>query len=352
MPFDFPNSPSVGQRVTGVGGIVYVWDGVKWTNSVGGVTVQSMGDVGRNLIHNPLFNVAQRGAGPFSAPGYVLDRWFMGFVGGSSSVIQAILSDSNRASIGDESATHALSIAFVGTGGAGDYNQTLSRMEDVYRLSGKTVTVSFYANSSTANIKLGISMDQNFGSGGSPSANVFGAGQLVTLSATATAFGRFIVSFALPSVVGKTLGTNGDSNTQLNIWYSSGSTNATRAANVGVQSGTVNLWGVQLEIGSVATPLEKPDPRYDLANCQRFYQQIFGVMSGSVMGGAGAFYFSATLPVLMRAQPTIVIGSPAYGNASAAAAAGASQTVVAFSATASAAGVAWAQLNFSASAEL
>ena len=49
MAFDFPNSPSVGQRVTGVGGIVYVWDGVKWASNIGSVTAQSMGDVGRNL---------------------------------------------------------------------------------------------------------------------------------------------------------------------------------------------------------------------------------------------------------------------------------------------------------------
>ena len=61
--FDFPNAPAIGDRVTGVGGIVYVWDGVKWTSNVGAVTVQSMGDVGRNLIHNSMFNVAQRGAG-------------------------------------------------------------------------------------------------------------------------------------------------------------------------------------------------------------------------------------------------------------------------------------------------
>ena len=103
--FDFPNSPSVGQRVTGVGGIVYVWDGVKWTNSVGGVTVQSMGDVGRNLIHNPMFNIAQRGGGPFTTAGATtLDRWLMTFSGDTLSVATLALSDTDRSQIGDEAA--------------------------------------------------------------------------------------------------------------------------------------------------------------------------------------------------------------------------------------------------------
>jgi len=30
-PYDFPNSPSVGQQTTGYYGQVYVWDGAKWT---------------------------------------------------------------------------------------------------------------------------------------------------------------------------------------------------------------------------------------------------------------------------------------------------------------------------------
>ena len=48
----------------------------------------------------------------------------------------------------------------------------------------------------------------------------------------------------------------------------------THWCNVGVQSGSIAIWGVQLEIGSVATPLEKPDPQQDLAKCQRFYQTL------------------------------------------------------------------------------
>lgn len=36
MPFDFPNSPTLGQSVTASNGVVYTWDGVKWTVAGGG----------------------------------------------------------------------------------------------------------------------------------------------------------------------------------------------------------------------------------------------------------------------------------------------------------------------------
>jgi hypothetical protein len=58
---------------------------------------------------------------------------------------------------------------------------------------------------------------------------------------------------------GKTLGSNNDSFTGLEFFYSSGATNNAIAGNIGVQSGTINIWGVQLEIGSIATQLEKRD---------------------------------------------------------------------------------------------
>jgi hypothetical protein len=62
---------------------------------------------------------------------------------------------------------------------------------------------------------------------------------------------------------------------------------------------------VQLEIGSVATPLEKPDPQQDLAKCQRFYQ-IGGLFSAGYCLASQAFGVSATLRVTMRATPSLI----------------------------------------------
>jgi len=302
--FDFPNSPSVGQRVTGVGGIVYVWDGVKWTNSVGGVTVQSMGDVGRNLIHNPLFNIAQRGAGPWSTTNtYTADRWIQSVTGGTISTSIGGIVDSNRVQIGDESPRFHLVANVAGGAGASDETYISQRIEDVRRLAGKTVTLSFWAVATTGTPKLGIPLIQIFGLGGSPSSPVLVTPQTVTLSTTYT---RYSLTYTIPSVAGKTFGTTaGTDYLEVRFGMSCGASNNVNYGGIGQQSAVFVFWGVQLEVGSVATPLEKPDPRYDLSNCQRFFSKGAIFLSG--YGAAGStFGASATLPVTMRAAPVII----------------------------------------------
>ncbi len=73
-----------------------------------------------------------------------------------------------------------------------------------------------------------------------------------------------------------------------------------------VEFNTGTLAGVQIEIGSVPTPLEKPDPQQDLARCQRFYQGINTSARGSYSTGAN-FTNSVNWPVTMRATPTAVL---------------------------------------------
>ena len=274
----------------------------------------ALNNVGRNLIHNSMFNVAQRGAGPWTAAGnYLADRWQQTFGGGSTFVTVAAITDGSRAQIGDEAAEYALANAFVGSATAGSFNIIWQQIEDVRRLSGKTITVSFFAATLSGNLMLGVSLDQNFGSGGSPSPNVSGNGIAVTLGTTWT---RYSVTLALPSVAGKTLGTSGDSRTSLNLWHSAEATFAMRSGGVGVQSGTIFLWGVQLEIGSVATPLEKPEPSDDVRRCQRFYQTGYTAFLG--YGAASQqIGMSGIFSPAMRASPTMTIaGAVIYGNAS------------------------------------
>jgi hypothetical protein len=260
-------------------------------------------NVGRNYVHNPLFNIAQRGAGPFTTHVYTLDRWQLYFNLDTPSVSQQSAGVAGMPL--DEAAAFVLTNVFTGNAGAAAQTLIYQQIEDVRRLSNKTVTISFYANAASGTPKLGASLSQNFGSGGSPSAPVVVNGQSVVLGPT---WARYSLTFTLPSISGKTLGTNGDHNTTLYFWYSSGATGNTQAGGIGVQSGTINLWGVQLEIGPTATPLEKPDPQQDLAKCQRFYQ------TGSFafyMGATGAFIYGAFQPfiVSMRAIPTI---APSY----------------------------------------
>ncbi len=310
MAFDFPNSPSVGQRVTGVGGIVYVWDGVKWASNIGSVTAQSMGDVGRNLLHNPLFNVAQRGAGPWTTPGYTLDQWRFDYSLDTVTVSAGLLLDAHRAAIGDEEALNYLSAAVTGNAGASSYSFISQPIENVRRLAGKTVTVSFWAWTTSGTPKIGVGLRQYFGTGGSPSALVDLNATPVTLS---TGQVRYTATITLPSISGKTLGTNSDHYTRLAFWLSSGANTNVAAGGIGVQSATFVLWGVQLEIGSVATPLEKPDPRYDLENARRFYQTFSINIGGNAVVGTVLQHSFRFAPV-MRAPPTMTFANAGSAN--------------------------------------
>jgi len=84
-------------------------------------------------------------------------------------------------------------------------------------------------------------------------------------------------------------------------------------------SGTWQFTNVQLEIGTSATPFERRLYNQELANCQRYYQRsipgtTFGsfIWQGNTTNTVG-YASSPTLPVYMRAQPTItstfVVGS-------------------------------------------
>jgi hypothetical protein len=308
----------------------------------------ALGDVGRNLVHNAMFAVMQR-AGPWTTNGaYTMDRWQINLVTDTVSVSRSVLSDTARAAIGDESATYGLTNVFTGSATAGSVNQVIQKMEGVRQSSGKTVIISFYASASAA-LNFGVNMLQNFGTGGSPSAPVSMTASVIAVGTTWT---RYSATFVLPSTAGKTFGTNGDDYTQLTFVFS----NQANAA-IGVQSGTANLWGVQLEIAQPGqtqpTPLEKLEYADDLRHCQRFYQVGAAGMNGGYGAAAATFGYLGNLPVAMRANPTYTLSGQTYSNASGATvyAAGTSSSYMAI-ASVTATGGANFTTNFTASADL
>jgi hypothetical protein len=382
MALNFPNTPNPGDTYTS-GSAIWQWDGTKWNAGSSGAFLPLSGgtltgplvlnadpsaalgaatkqyadagsaaaehNVGRNLLHNGLFNVAQRGAGPWTVPGYTLDRWQLYFVTDTASVSQNAFSDASRAQIGDEAAAFAIGNTFTGNAAAGALTQINQSIENVRRLAGKTVTVSFWAAAS-ATQHLGINIAQIFGTGGSPSGAVYAlaTGANIALSTTWT---RYTATIALPSISGLTLGTNNDHCTQLQFWMSSGATNNAHAGNIGVQSGSIYLWGVQLELGGTATPLEKLDPQQDLAKCQRFYALGTIRVTGSANAGGNIIGNMQSFNTAMRATPTMVTNFTTQANCT-----GAVAPLDAYGfepyATATAAGGVNLQGTFTASADL
>ena len=91
------------------------------------------------------------------------------------------------------------------------------------------------------------------------------------------------MTFNMPSIAGKVFGTTALTDyTQLTFWLSAESGLDSLSGFVGVQSGTINLWGVQVEVGGLATALEKPSLAHELHECRWFFERV--IFEGGVIG--------------------------------------------------------------------
>ena len=306
---------------------------------------------GRNFIQNPGFRVNQRGFTQTTTTAYTFDRWVANLNTDTSNFNSAAANDFMRSQTGNEDIATFMSCTTNSLGAAASLTMLYQRILNVKRLSNKTVTVSFYAGASSNTVKVGVSLDQLFGTGGSPSAVVYGNGTAITLSG-GNAWTRYSATFTLPSIAGKVFGSNADDCTELNFWYSAGTNNAARSGSIGVQNGvTINIWGVQLEVGSVATPFDQPEYWRDTADCQVYFIAGIAASVGNASAG-GRWSTQVSFPVQMRIIPTVALTSIAYSNASGAALYGTYGKFFAATAIVTAAGDAGITFNWTATADL
>lgn len=201
---------------------------------------------------------------------YGFDRWRWYYSGGT------VTHTSQTFTPGDIAEPTAINYARIVTSGqsaASDRAQIFQRMEDVRTLAGKTVTFSFWAKAGSGTPSVAYEVIQNFGSGGSTGVNgsvAAGTAGKKVLSG-GTAWTRYSFTFTMPSVAGKTIGAS--SWVSVGLWVSAGSDHATRTDTLGVQNGTFDFWGFQLEEGSTATAFRRNanSLQGELAACQRYY---------------------------------------------------------------------------------
>jgi hypothetical protein len=143
----------------------------------------------------------------------------------------------------------------------------IQKIEDVRTLAGQSVTISFWAKAS-ASTTLTSRADQDFGSGGSSRAGNGGTSSTIT-----TSWQRYVHTFSIPSVSGKTIGTS--SYLDFFLYFPNTSTI------------TVDIAGIQLESGNFVTPFEFIPQQTELALCQRYYQKIDSTLAGFRYYGSG-----------------------------------------------------------------
>jgi hypothetical protein len=256
---------------------------------------------GKNKIINGDFSVWQRGT-TVTAGTYTADRWVN--TGGSGTVSRQAFTPGTAPVAGYESQYY---LNWTITADQIN-NEMLQRIEDARTFAGQTVTLSFWARSTVGAQPLNVAIYQHFGTGGSPSsltgATLISGGSPYTPTSS---WQRFTFTFTVPSVSGKTFGT--DNNSFLWVRPAQFTTTATNTS--------LDIWGVQLEAGSVATPfsISTPNKQSELAACQRYYLRYGGnqayetfpgvLISYSTTQGEGPIAFKST----MRTTPTVTFST-------------------------------------------
>ena len=263
----------------------------------------------KNYIINGNFDIWQRGTSQTTSGYGSDDRWSNENLGSTKTHSLVACGDNERVLFNAAYFSRTVVTSIIGINNGVTKFQNI---EDVTKLAGKTVTLSFWARADSEK-SIAVYLLQIFGTGGSPSSMVKDIGtQLVTLS---TSWQKKVITINIPNIVGKTIGTNGrhTSFTQVAFGLESGSVpNSTYFSSLvlGQQSGTFDIAQVQLEEGSVATPFENRPIGLELSLCQRYYNGSIrlGIYSQAsetrVIGGSGTF----SSP--MRVSPTmgLVVG--------------------------------------------
>lgn len=238
----------------------------------------------RNRLINGTFDIWQRGTSfSLGASAYTSDRWLVSMSGGTTNVSRSALSTTDPVTMGAPGSTRfAIEAQNLGQSAASHFVALQQRIENVGTLAGGTVTVSFHARSGSGSPKVGVSLDQFFGTGGSPSSSVLGNGQSVTINPVWT---RYSLTFSVANLFGKTIGNDGNDWLGLNLWLSAGSDFATRANSIGTQTSQIFITGVQVEGGSKTTPLEVRPLQVELSLCQRYFESSYelGTALGTVI---------------------------------------------------------------------
>ena len=273
-----------------------------------------------NRIINGAFDFWQRGTS-FTASVFGSDRWYNAVASGGT-VTQSRQAFALGDTLGSNSPTYFLRQSVTGTTASSHYAITMQMIESVRSYAGQTITVLGWARRSSGSGNMAVELEQNFGTGGSPSAGVYVPGQTVTLTGS---WAPFALTFSVPSISGKTLGSNNNDYLRLTFWTSAGSDYNARTNSLGLQTIGVDLWGIHIKQGTHTTSAvdlyRQPELGPELARCQRYYERFDIAGAASYYLGMGMMWATnagrLVVPYKMqkRAIPSVFVsGTLRFGD--------------------------------------
>ncbi len=250
----------------------------------------------RNKIINGSFDIWQRATSQTSSDIGSADRWYNESNGSTKTTSRQAFPLGQTDVPGNPK--YFMRTVVSSVAGASNYALTAQRIEGVQTLAGQVCTLSFYAKAD-ATKNIAVDWVQYFGAGGSPSAAITGIN--TTTFTLTTSWQRFTMTFTMPSISGKVLGTDGEDRINPTFWFDAGSSYNARTNSLGNQSGTFDIANVQFEAGNQATPFEQRPLQTELDLCQRYA----GIYAGSIDSYiCPALGYSASTVVALFPFPT------------------------------------------------
>jgi len=281
----------------------------------------------KNLIINGAMQVAQRGTSSTTSGYGSVDRFFVQIDGGTVTHTQTAIASGTPY---DEGFRNVLRLTNTATAtGASDIRnpfqyieaQTIANSGWNYASSTSYVTLSFWVRSSVAQEFYGYLRSFD----GTEQAYSFSLGSLSAdtwTKVTKTIPGNSNLTFDNNNGVGLQVnispffGTDyTDAGNTVDTWGAFASSSRTPDYTntwAGTTNATFDVTGVQLEVGSVATPFEHRSYGQELALCQRYYQKV--PFTNGLVSSTTQVHTNFSPMTEMRAAPSVSSTGPLEVN--------------------------------------
>lgn len=176
------------------------------------------------------------------------------------------------------------------------------RLDGVQRLSNVTVTISIFAVASAGITLPSLSVIQNFGTGGSPSAAVTTVA--ATNLAVTTTRAQLTATVAIPSISGKVLGTNANDFVEIQFSLPSASTF------------NITFDNPRVDIGLSAAGIEVSNHAVEWGRCLRYFEAVTLSGKQSITSFTTTSCETAQIPYALKRAATPVVTVPTSGTSS------------------------------------